>query len=72
MHASAFIVCKSWMSAFNAREHCTSAFNARKCMRVLSKDMAIVLKLLTFAVSKDDNAFFNWRMLQVSTYMPKY
>ena len=69
VHASAFIVHESWTSACNAREHCT---NASECMRVLSKDMAIALKLFTFAVPKDDNAFFDWRMLQVSTYMPNY
>ena len=39
---------------------------------MLSKDMAIVLKLLTFAIPKDNNAFFDWQMLQVSTYMPNY
>ena len=39
---------------------------------MLSKDMAIVLKLLTFAASKDDDAFFDWQILQVSTYMPNY
>ena len=55
-HASAFIVRRSRTSAFNVHEHSTSAFNAHKCMRVLSKDMVIVLKLLTFAVPKDDNA----------------
>ena len=55
MHASAFIVRESWTSAFNAHERSTSAFNAHECMRVLSKDMAIALKLLIFAVLKDDN-----------------
>ena len=39
---------------------------------MLSKDMVIVLKLLTFAASKDDNAFFDWQILQVSMYMPNY
>ena len=74
-HASKFIAHESWTSAFNARERCMSAFNTRvlhDCMRVLSKDKAIALKLLTFAVPKDDNAFFNWRMLQVSTNTQNY
>ena len=56
------------MLASAARVHLTHASAAR----VLSKDMAIVLKLLTFAVPKDNNAFSDWRMLQVSKYKPNY
>ena len=66
---SAFIVRESWT---NACECCTSTFNACECMQVLSKDMVIALQLLTFAVLKDNNAFFDWWMLQVSTYTPNY
>ena len=72
MHLSAFIVHKSWTSAFNAHKRCTSTFNARECMQVLSKDMAIALQLLTLTVPKDDNTFFDWWMLQVSTYTTNY
>ena len=61
-----FIEC--CMSAFSARERIYFMRELDKCMQVLLKDRAIALKLLTFAVPKDDNAFFDWWMLQISMY----
>ena len=62
-NTGAFIVHKSWTTVFNTRERCTSTLTYMRALRVLSKDMAIAMKLLTFAVPKNDNVLFDWRML---------